>query len=244
MAAKRRGNGGRVALVVFLLLGVLVAVGLYAGDGYALRRAESATATQLQSQLGTPNAPSVDIEGRPFLTQVVARHLRTVHVVADDVGTAGTGSGASAVPVQHTDLVLSDVTTTDWFHTMTAKHVDGTALLAFGDLGKLSSVPLTYAGDGRLQVAQTTSVFGAQVKALVTGTPRLDVDAQTITLADAKLSLGGVEVPDVAAAALLKTLLTPIPVEGLPFELTLSSVTAEDDGLHLGLQGNDVEFRR
>ncbi|WP_375422844.1 DUF2993 domain-containing protein [uncultured Friedmanniella sp.] len=241
MAAGRR-HGGSVVLVVFLLLGVLVALGLYAGDGYALRRAESAAGSQLQGRLGTPAAPTVDIEGRPFLTQVAARHLRTVHVVADDLGAAaGTGS---TVPVQHADLVLSDVTTTDWFQSMTAKHVDGTALLAYGDLGSLSSVPLSYAGDGRLQVVQATSIFGATLSATITGTPQLDVGAQTLTLADPAISLGSVNLPKATADALMQSLLKPIPVEGLPFGLTLSSISAEDDGLHAGLTGNDIEFRR
>ena len=244
MGAAPRSRAAGVSLVVLLLVGVLVAVGLYAGDGYALGRTERAAQAQLQSQLGTPSAPSVDIERRPFLTQVLARHLRSVHVVADGVGTASTGGSGSSVPVQHTDLVLSDVTTSDWFTTMTARHVDGTALLAYADLGTLSSTPLSYAGDGKMKIEQTTSFFGAQVRALVTGTPRLDVDAQTITLADPTLSIGGLDLPAATAAALLATLVKPIPVEGLPFGLTLSSVAAEDDGLHLGLKGDQVEFRR
>ncbi len=242
--ATRRRNAGGVFLVVLLLLGALVAVGLYLGDGYALTRTERETASQLQRQLGTPAPPSVEIEGRPFLSQVVARHLRTVHVVADGVATTPTGGSGSTVPVQHADIVLSDVTTSDWFQTMTARRVEGTALLVYADLAGVSSVPLTYAGDGRLRFEQTTSFLGAEVRVQVTGTPRLDIEAQTISLADPKLTLGSVDVPGAVAATLLRTLVKPIPIEGLPFGLPLSSVSAEEDGLHADLQGDNVKFNR
>lgn len=242
--ARKRGNGSAVALVVLLLVGVLVAIGLYLGDAYVLRRTERAAAGELQGQLGTPTAPAVDIEGRPFLTQAVGRRLRTVHVVADDVGTASTGSNVTTVPVQHVDLVLSDVTTTDWYQTMKARRVDGTALLAYSDLGTLSSVPLTYAGGGRLQAEQKVTIIGANLTATVTGTPQLDVGAQTITLGDPQISLGSVNIPQGTADALLRTIVKPIQVDGLPFGLTLSSVSAEDDALHAGLQGGDVTFSR
>lgn len=243
MAGTRRRRGG-AGLLVLLVLVVLVALGLFVGDRYALGRAERTAADQLQGQLGTPAAPAVDIGGWPFLTQVLTRHLNTVHVVADGVSAGPSGTGGRAVHVSHTDLVLADVTSPDWFQTMTARHAEGSALMAYADLGSLSSVPLTYAGNGRLQVEQSTSFFGTSVKALVTGTPRLDVGTQTITLADPTIAVGGVELPEATAAALLQAVVRPIPVSGLPFGLTLSSVRAEDDGLHLGLQGDDVQFHR
>ena len=51
---------------------MLLLAGLYVGDRYAHRRAEQQVAALLQSQLGTPQPPTVDIEGFPFLTQVAA----------------------------------------------------------------------------------------------------------------------------------------------------------------------------
>ncbi|WP_375431176.1 DUF2993 domain-containing protein [uncultured Friedmanniella sp.] len=244
MAAKRRRNAAGVGLLVFLLLGVLVAVGLFAADRYALGRTERESAAQLRGQLGTPTVPTVEVEGWPFLTQVLARDLKRVHVVADGIGAAPTAASGSTVRVSRADLVLTDVTSSDWFQTMTAQHVEGTALMEYAELGSLSSVPLTYAGDGRLRVEQSTSFFGASVTALVTGTPRLDVDAQTIILADPTISVAGIELPEATAAALLRALVKPIPVTGLPFNLTLSSLAAEDDGLHAGLEGNKVDFHR
>lgn len=237
-------RGGRapvsVGLVVFLLIGVVLALGLSAVDRYLVGRAEQQSAAQLQGELGTPSAPAVHIRGWPFLTQAAQEHLSSVRVVADDVG----AKGGSPVRVAHTDLVLSDIRSTNDFQTMTAAHAEGTAQLRYADLGSLSSLPLSYAGDGRLRVQTTTSVFGADVAATVTGTPRLDVAAQAITLADPTVKVGGVDLPAAAAAALIRGVLKPIPVTGLPFGLTLSSVRAEDDGLHAGLVGDKVQLSR
>jgi len=243
MAADRRGprrRGAGTGLLVFLLIGVVIAGGLYALDRYAAGRVERQAAAQLQTELGTPTTPTVDVTGWPFLTQVVTQHLRSVHVVADDVG----GGGASTVPVAHTDLVLTGVHSTDWFHTMTADHAEGTALVDYADLGAVSTAPLTYAGDGRLRVVQKTSFFGTDLEATVTGTPQLDVRDQTLTLADPQVSLGSVAIPQGTADALLQSIVRPIPVTGLPFGLTLSSVTAADDGLHVGVVGDHVPLQR
>jgi len=237
-APRRRGAG--TGLLVFLLIGAVIAGGIFVLDRYAAGRVQREAAAQLQTELGTPTTPRVDVAGWPFLTQVVTQHLRSVHVVADDVGAAG----GSTVPVAHTDLVLTGVRSSDWFHTMTADHAEGTALVRYEDLGAVSTTPLTYAGDGRLRVVQKTSLFGTDLEATVTGTPELDVRDQTLTLADPQVSVGSVALPQGTAEALLQTLVRPIPVTGLPFGLTLSSVSAEDDGLHVGLVGDHVPLQR
>lgn len=237
---RQRGRRAGAGLLVFLLIGAVLALGLHVVDRYTLGRTERESAAQLQRELGTPTPPELDIQGWPFLTQVARQNLRSVRVIADDLG----AEGGSAVPVAHTDLVLTDVRSTDFFATMTARRAEGTARLDYADLGSLSSLPLSYAGDGRLRAEVKTTVFGAELDATVTGSPQLDVEAQAITLADPKVSVGSVDIPDVTADALLRGLLRPIPVTGLPFGLTLSSIRAEDDGLHAGVVGDEVQFRR
>jgi DUF2993 family protein len=238
--ARRRRHGAAVGFVVVLVVAALVAVGLWFGDRYAADRVERETAAQLQTELGTPTAPSVDVAGWPFLTQVVGRRIRSVRVIADDVG----ANGGSAVPVAHTDLVLTDITTDDWFQTMTAAHAEGTARLDYAALSAAAGVPLRHVGNGRVQTETTTSVFGVQVAATVTGTPQLDVRAQTISLADPDVQVAQVNLPAAAADSLIRALLKPVPVAGLPFGLTLTSLTPTDDGLQAGVQGDDIPIRR
>jgi hypothetical protein len=235
MTRSRRPSAVRGLVVLVVVLG-LVVVGLYFGDRYAHARVEARAAAQLQHELGTPDPPEVHIAGTPFLTQVAARSIGSVHVVADDLGE----TTDAAVQVQHADLTLTDVTTNDWFKTMTAGHAEGTAQLDYAVLEKLAGMPLSYVGSGRVQVTEETRVFDQPVKAVITGAPRLDLPAQTITLASPKISIAGIDLPDFTAEALLRALLKPIPVRGVPLGLTLSGLTAEDDGLHADVVGDNL----
>ena len=236
--ARRRSAAG--PLVVVLLVLLLLGGGLYVGDRYAEQRAERETAAELQSQLGTPTAPSVDIQGRPFLTQVVARSVGTVRVVADDIPATGDGT----LPIAHADLVLTDISSTDWFATMTVSHAEGTARIDYPALEAVAGTPLTYVGNGRLQVVQTTTVVGREVEAEITGRPALDAEAQTITLTDPEISVAGVELPGFTADALLRALLKPIPVTGIPLDLRLTSVDPQDGGIFAGVVGDSIPLAR
>ncbi|SDS19121.1 Protein of unknown function [Friedmanniella luteola] len=238
MAARRRSRV--TGLVVLLVVVALLALGLFFADRYAEQRAEREAAGQLQAQLGTATPPAVDVEGWPFLTQAVGQRLPRVHVVADDLG----ADGSTTVPVQHADLVLTDVTTPDWYRTLEASRVEGTARLDYGALSGLAGAPLTAAGGGRVRLERKTSVFGADVTATVTGLPQLDVDAQTLTLTDPTVDLAGVTLPQSASDALLRAVVQPIPVTGLPLGLTVTSIAAGDDAVDVGLLGRDVELRR
>jgi hypothetical protein len=238
--ARRRGSSAAVGFVVVLVVAVLVALGLFFADRYAANRVEREAAGRLQSELDTPVAPSVDVEGWPFLTQVVGRHVRSVHVVADDLGTGG----SSTVPVAHADLVLTDITSDDWFQTMTARHAEGTARLDYADLGSVAGAPLTYTGNGRVQVRSSTSLAGLTIEATVTGTPQLDAGSQSITLGDPDVRVAGLDLPGATGDALVRTLVKPIPVSGLPFGLRLRSMAPADDGLHVGLQGDGLQLTR
>ena len=197
-------------------------------------------AVELQEHLGTPQPPSVDIEGSPFLTQVVARSIGSVHVVADDIG----ATSDVLLPIAHADLVLTDVTTTDWFASMTVAHAEGTARIDYSALQTLAQVPLTYVGDGRVQIVTTATVLGREVKAQITGTPELDVEDQTITLADPDISVAGVNLPGFTADALLRALLKPIPITGVPLDLRLTSIDPQDSGIHAVVVGDNIPLTR
>lgn len=236
--ARRRSPVG--PLVVVLVVLALIGGGLFFGDRYAERRAEREIAAQLQSQLGTPAAPSVDIMGRPFLTQVVAGSVGTVRVVVDNIPATGDGT----LPIAHADLVLTDVTSNDWYATMTISHAEGTARIDYPALEAVAGVPLTYVGNGRLQIIQTATVVGREVQAEITGRPELDAKAQTITLSDPEINLAGIDLPGLTADALLGALLKPIPVTGIPLDLRLSSIDPQDSGLYAGVVGDAIPLSR
>jgi hypothetical protein len=227
---------------VLLLLAVLALLGggLYFGDSYAEKRAEKEAAAALQQQLGTVQQPAVDIEGSPFLTQVAGRSIRSVRVVADDVNAASEG----LLPIGHADLVLTDVTTTDWFASMTVSHAEGTVRIDYSALQKLAKVPLTYVGSGRVRIDTSATVVGRKVTAQITGTPRLDVEDQTITLTDPDITVAGVNLPGFTADALLRALLKPIAITGVPLELRLTSIDPQDSGIHAIVMGDGIPIKR
>ena len=228
---------GVVLLVVVL---ALLGGGLYLGDGYAERRAENEAAAELQQELGTAQPPAVDIGGSVFLTQVVARSIDSVHVVADGVN----ATSDVLLPIAHADLVLTDVTTTDWFTSMTVSHAEGTLRIDYSALQRLAKVPLTYVGNGRVQIDTAATFLGREVKAKITGTPRLDVEDQTITLADPDITVAGVNLPGFTADALLRALVKPIPITGIPLALRLTSIDPQDSGMHAVVVGDSIPITR
>jgi len=233
-----RHRRGWIFLILVLAVALLLTAGLYAVDRWAERRVADQVADNLQSTLGTMDPPQVRFDGFPFLTQVASRSIRQVQVVADGIGATREG----LLPVARADLLFTDVTTTDWFKTMTASHVDGSAVVDYSALHEASNIPVSYAGDGRIRIETTTTLFGARVVAQITGVPRLD-RSQAITLGDPTITVAGVELPDFTAQAMLRTVLKPIPVTGLPLGLTLSSVAAEPSDIRFGVVGDNVPLQ-
>lgn len=225
-----------VGVLIILMILALLCAGLYAGDRYANRRAEHQAAKTLQSELGTPALPQVDITGFPFLTQLATGSVSTMHVVADQLGVANNAQ----LTLAHADLVMSDVVTKDWFTTMTIGHAEGTSLLDYAKLSALAGAPLSYGSEGRVELVSKTTVFGREVEAVITGTPRLNAKEQTITLSDARISVAGVNLPDFTAQALLAALLRPIPLKGIPLGMTASRIAAAEDGISVDLVGDNL----
>ena len=243
MTALRRNERGAAGVrfaIVFVVLAAVLAVAFYGVDAYAHTRVEREVAAQLQTELGTSQAPSVEVVGRPFLTQVATRRLREVHVVADGVGE----TNDAALPIEHVDMTLRDVTTTDWWKTMNVARATGTARVGYDALKKVAGVPLAYAGNGRFTVEGSQNLYGLTVQAKITGRLALDAGDQTVTLADPTVEVAGYTLPDVVAQQLIKAVVRPIPLEGVPFDLRVTSVDPQDDGLHVGLDGTDIPISR
>jgi hypothetical protein len=232
-----RLRGSPLIAVLIIVLGVaLLCAGLYVGDRYGQRRAEQRAAATLQPQLGTPEPPGVTIEGFPFLTQLVAGSISEMRVVADQLGE----TSKAPLILAHAELVMSDVATGDWFKSMTIAHTEGTARIDYAKLSAVAGAPLTYGGEGRLEIVVKTTVVGREVEAVITGSPRLNAKEQTMTLSDAKISVEGVNLPDFTAQALLAALLRPIPLKGMPLGLTVTKVVAVEDGMHVELAGDNL----
>jgi LmeA-like phospholipid-binding len=225
-----------VAILIVILGVVLVGAGLYFGDRFAQNRAEQRAAAALQPRLGTPQPPRVDIEGFPFVTQVASRSIDRIHIIAEQIGT----TNEALLSLVRADLVLTDVVTEDWFKTMKISHAEGTALVDYAKLSSLAGAQMSYGSNGRVELVIKTTVLGREVEAVVSGTPRLNAKEQSMTLSDAKISVAGVNLPEFSSQALLAALLNPIPLKGMPLDMTVTRISAAEDGVHLDLVGDNL----
>jgi DUF2993 family protein len=228
----RGSRAGHTLIIILLLLGT----GLYIGDRFAHSHAEQRLSATLQSRLGTLRPPSVDIEGSPFLTQVAADSLRRVHILADQLGE----TTEAPLIFAHVDLIMTGVESGDWFNRLKVAHTEGVGRLDYAKLSSVAGAPLTYGGQGQLELTVKTTIIGREYEVLISGLPRLNAKEQTMTLSDAKISIAGVNLPNFTGQALLAARLAPIPLRGLPLNLTAIKVSAAEDGLYVDLVGDDV----
>jgi hypothetical protein len=240
VTARRRGrSAGRTVLALLVVAALLVGL-LVAGDRVAVSVVEDRVGRQLQTELNTPAPVEADIRRFPFVTQLLRSSFSSVHVVAEDV----TPTDQQPTALQHVDLELRDVTSSDGFATSTAGRAEGTATFDYATAEQLTGLALRSAAEGRVEFSTQTQLLGVPVTATVVGRPLLDVADQTLTLADPQLTVAGVDVPDTTSQALLDALVKPAPITGVPYGLTVTEITARPDGLTAAVTGENVTFSR
>lgn len=235
MSPNRRRSGARPAIVLTLV--VLVIAGLlYGGDRLTRSLVEDRVAVRVQIDLATVEQPAVNITGFPFLVQALSGSIDAAHVSADHLG----ATDERTLAVEHLDLELTGLSSNDRYRTITAARAEGTARISYPTLQTVAGVPVSYVGDGRIEITVNTQVLTADIQARVVGQPQLNVTDQTVTLGDPKVTVGDIEIPDFTAKALLTTMIKPFPVTGIPFGLKLSAITAGADGVDAVVMGTDV----
>ena len=222
-APRRRGRK-----VLILIIALLVIVGLLFGlDRAAAACTANRIATTLQNE-GFPVRPNVSVEGFPFLTQLISRHLQGVEVTAPRYPI---GSVTASIHVHAQDITLDS-----GYQSGTIAQVTGTGLVPFASLARmpgLAAVPgLLISGDGphMVKLSANLGVFAASAIARVTQT------------AGNELSLRIVSSSGVPAALLapIRDLILRIPA--LPLGLTVQSVRVSPRGVVIGVAGSDVKF--
>ena len=222
-APRRRGRK-----VLILTIALLVIVGLLFGlDRAAAAYTANRIATTLQNE-GFPVRPNVSVEGFPFLTQLISRHLQGVEVTAPRYPI---GSVTASIHVHAQDITLDS-----GYQSGTIAQVTGTGLVPFASLARmpgLAAVPgLLISGDGphMVKLSANLGVFAASAIARVTQT------------AGNELSLRIVSSSGVPAALLapIRDLILRIPA--LPLGLTVQSVRVSPRGVVIGVAGSNVKF--
>lgn len=224
VAAPRRR--GRTVLILTIIL--LVIAGLLFGlDRAAAAYTASRIATTLQNE-GFPVRPNVSVEGFPFLTQFITRHLDGVEVTA---ARFPVGSVTASV-----DVHAQDITLNPGYRSGTIAQVAGTGLIPFASLARLpalAAVPglqITSAGPHRVQLRANLQVVEASAIAQVTQTAPNEVSLRIVS------SSG---VPP-ALLAPIRDLTLQIPA--LPLGLAVHAVRVSPRGVVIGVTGQNVKF--
>lgn len=209
-----------------VVVGVLVG-GAAIADGVVRERTEERLATDLQAGIEGLDAPTVTIDGFPFLTQVLAGELSHVTVTAPTATIDG-------LRLEDIDVRLTGVSTD---RPTTARTARLTARVPVADLDEVLVLPVDLTVDGDALVTSVT-VLGLALDVFLDPRPA----GRAIEVDVTGLSLGGVSVSADELPTALRDQLQGlrVPIDGLPEGLELTDVTVAPDGVHLTAQGTDV----
>ena len=227
-----------VMIAVISVLAVLAV--LIAGDRVANAVAQNTLAGQLQSELSTPTKPEVSIGGFPFVTQVLGGSFSSVRVTADD---ATITEGPSTVAIARLDATLTGITATDRYQNIVADRGEATALVDWTGISTLAGQQVSYEADDRMRIDFSVPIGRLSIDGFITGRPQLDVDAQTITVENPQVSVASVDVPQAVVDAVSRLVLQPFPIQDLPYDISVTGLTVQPDGVLLSGTGQDIPVR-
>lgn len=224
---------------------LLVLAGLFiAADRIAVNLAEGRAEDRIASAEGLAGTESttVDIQGFPFLTQVLDKKLDQV-----DVDLTGMTAEAADQEITVTRLhaTLEDVLLRDGYSSAVAERATGTAEISYEDLNRIApeGIEVSYAGDeraGRNEVKITASidVLGRRLEfpEPIYSTVHITEDDQVRLEAG---SVPGASIPG-AEDQVRQRVDFDTGVSGLPSGLALEKAGVTEDGLRFTLSGTDV----
>jgi hypothetical protein len=227
--------------VKFLVVLIVLAGLLVAGDRLAVGFAEHRVGEQIATKGGLHGTPDVDIEGFPFLTQAIAGDYGEVRIslTAEQLGQpAGTDADIALHGVQ---VPLSSVLSGS-VSEVPVDRIDGTATLSYqllaDQLGGDTTVERE--GDG-LRVSRTVELFGYTLPLTAAGTVTLDGDELVVDVERAEGA--GVEVPAALVDQASDLLDLRYQVPPLPFGLQLARVEPGPDGVDVAVKATDTVLR-
>jgi hypothetical protein len=226
----------RRALIWSAVVLALLGAG-YLGDNALRGYVESRVADAISTEFGeAAGAPSVGLGGFPFALSLVTRSVPQARLAVDALPLEISGH-----TVTLTDVVADTGQVTLDGTTLNVATLTGSATLGYPDLAAIADVPITYAGNGRLELRYTREVFGRQLSFAVSALPKLDVSGQVIRLTDPKLDLAGNDINLNLTQDQLDGIIEPIKVQ-LDHDLRLTSLAPGEGGVAVGVSGTNVSL--
>ncbi len=223
---KRRRRLSRKARVAIIIPLVLLAV-LAGVDRLAATYAANQIATRIQ-KYGFPVKPGVTVEGFPFLTQVITRHLVGVDISAPNFPV---GPVTASMQVHATGIALDS-----GYESGSIAHVTGTGLITFSSLSRLAGVEgapgleISKAGSHKVKLTANLQVLTATAVARVKKTGRDKFSIRVVSADGIPASLLGP----------IRHLVVRIPE--LPQGLAVQTVGVTVQGVVVQVAGSHVRF--
>ncbi|MEV6091373.1 DUF2993 domain-containing protein [Streptomyces cellulosae] len=239
----------RILLVIAVVLGGIFVI----VDRVAVHFAEGEAADRVRASEGLASTPDVDIQGFPFLTQVLGGSFDDVRVGISDYEAGGEGGKTIRIADLRADL--RGVEFSGDFGSAVADTATGTATIAYDELLRNAKaeptqvapgitaevVALSDGGNGKIKVALETTVLGTKLPEPVSVLSSVTVvDGNTVRVrADALPVLGGVEI---AESRVRRITDFEQKIDGLPGGISLEKVQAAEDGVDVTVTGKDVRL--
>ncbi len=220
---RRLSRKAKAAIIIPLALLVLL-VGV---DRLAAAYAANQIATRIQ-KYGFPVKPGVTIEGFPFLTQIISRHLVGVDISAPNFPV---GPVMASMQLQATGIALNS-----GYESGTIAHVTGTGLITFSSLSRLAGVEgapgLKISRDGAHKVKLTANlqIMTATAVARVKKTGRN------------KFSISLISTNGIPASLLGPIRHLTVHIPKLPQGLAVQTVGVTAQGVVARMTGSHVRF--
>ncbi|MDN5761191.1 MAG: DUF2993 domain-containing protein [Microlunatus sp.] len=226
-----------VMIAVISVLAVLTV--LIVGDRIANTVVENTRANQLQTELSTANRPEVRIGGFPFVTQLLTGKFSSVRVTADG---ATVRYGDSSIPISHFEATVTDIVASNGYADVTAGQGQATAVVDWAVLSDLVGQRISYAAADRIRVDISVPV-GQFTVAGFTARPQVNPEDQTITFVEPKVDVGSVDVPQAVVDAAFDSLVRPYPITDLPYDVKVTGLSVQPDGIAVSGTGQDIPLR-
>jgi hypothetical protein len=222
--------------VVVLLLGLAVL-----GDRVAAGYAEDEVARQIADRAAVVGIPEVEIDGSPFVTQVVGGRYDDVRISLT-AAELGRGEGTRVDVALHGVRVPLSGLLSGTVQELPVERIDGTASLSYellaAELG--AGTHLEREGDG-VRITRTVELLGRQLPLTAAGQIALEGEDLVIDVDEA--SGAGVDLPDRLLDGAEDLLDLRYTVPALPFGLQLTGVSPGEDGVDVRVEATDAVLR-
>lgn len=220
----RRYRRRRRGLIIFVVTLAALAVLFVIADRVAVRYADNQFASQVKSQGGLSNKPTVNIEGFPFLTQLAARNFNEVQLSAAT-------EKAGPVVIENLHATMRNMQLINGFSSARVGSLNGSGLITFGSVAKAADVPglkISALNNTEAKVTIDLGFISGSGVAKVT-----KVGANKINIA--VINAGGIPL---SALGGLNNMTITIP--GLPMGINVQSITMTQQGILVHITGQNV----